>query len=281
MTHINQRRDLAATWNSVNPILQLGEVGWEIDTGKAKLGDGVTPWIELFYVIGEGYSTPNPDRRYFRGDWQNPEETLLWSTSFSSSDDIDCFGSPQISPSGLTLDTYSFVGIAETPATNRPVGFSGAVRMRATYGSGFTGRVGGVPFLDSGRLPEGSVATQVKAWLSCSTPAADVQQGLFRSIAAGNSVAVATAASWSELTLTNLSSEGDFFWGTQKNASGSSGNFFMYLTGLRVYGVQDATQIYQRDDTVTHDGFYWRSLYDDNTEEPGTGPMWLQIESID
>lgn len=51
MTHINQRRDSAAAWTAADPILQLGEVGWETNTRKAKLGDGVTAWTALPYVI--------------------------------------------------------------------------------------------------------------------------------------------------------------------------------------------------------------------------------------
>lgn len=53
MTHINQRRDTAAVWVSVNPVLQLGEVGWETDTRKSKLGDGSTPWNGLLYTVAE------------------------------------------------------------------------------------------------------------------------------------------------------------------------------------------------------------------------------------
>jgi hypothetical protein len=50
MTHINQRRDFAATWLGVNPVLQEGEVGWEIDTRRGKVGDGVTAWADLSYI---------------------------------------------------------------------------------------------------------------------------------------------------------------------------------------------------------------------------------------
>lgn len=53
MTHINQRRDTAANWTSANPVLQLGEVGWETDTRKSKLGDGVTAWVDLDYTIAD------------------------------------------------------------------------------------------------------------------------------------------------------------------------------------------------------------------------------------
>jgi outer membrane lipoprotein SlyB len=46
------RRDLAATWTSVNPVLSAGEIGLESDTGKIKLGDGSTVWTSLDYFFG-------------------------------------------------------------------------------------------------------------------------------------------------------------------------------------------------------------------------------------
>ena len=49
-TKIQLRRDSAASWASVNPILAQGEPGAETDTGKLKIGDGVTRWNLLSYV---------------------------------------------------------------------------------------------------------------------------------------------------------------------------------------------------------------------------------------
>lgn len=53
-----QRRDSAANWQSVNPVLAAGEIGVELgatpsDT-KFKIGDGVTPWNDLPYFSGGG-----------------------------------------------------------------------------------------------------------------------------------------------------------------------------------------------------------------------------------
>lgn len=62
MTHINQRRDTAANWTSGNPVLQLGEVGWETNTRKAKLGDGATPWNGLEYAVLPTDLGPMEDR---------------------------------------------------------------------------------------------------------------------------------------------------------------------------------------------------------------------------
>lgn len=55
MTRIIQRNDISTNWTTSNPTLAIGEVGWETDTKKFKLGDGVTPWTSLEYV-GTGES---------------------------------------------------------------------------------------------------------------------------------------------------------------------------------------------------------------------------------
>lgn len=48
-TQIQMRRDTAANWASVNPILASGEFGFETDTLKLKLGNGSTSWNSLAY----------------------------------------------------------------------------------------------------------------------------------------------------------------------------------------------------------------------------------------
>jgi hypothetical protein len=50
---IQFRRGLAASWTTINPILSAGEPGVETDTGKMKIGDGSTPWVDLEYLVGE------------------------------------------------------------------------------------------------------------------------------------------------------------------------------------------------------------------------------------
>lgn len=44
-----QRRDTAANWTSADPTLLAGELGYETDTGKWKIGDGSTAWSSLSY----------------------------------------------------------------------------------------------------------------------------------------------------------------------------------------------------------------------------------------
>ena len=49
---IQFRRDTAANWSSVNPILSQGELGYETNTGKFKIGNGGSYWNELSYFEG-------------------------------------------------------------------------------------------------------------------------------------------------------------------------------------------------------------------------------------
>lgn len=43
------RKGAAAQWTSANPVLLSGEIGYETDTGKQKIGDGTTAWTSLAY----------------------------------------------------------------------------------------------------------------------------------------------------------------------------------------------------------------------------------------
>lgn len=46
---IMMRRGSAAEWLAKNPILWPGEPGYEKETGKFKVGDGVSTWKQLSY----------------------------------------------------------------------------------------------------------------------------------------------------------------------------------------------------------------------------------------
>ena len=49
---LRHRRDTAANWTSNNPVLEAGQLGYETDTLKFKLGDGTTAWTSLSYASG-------------------------------------------------------------------------------------------------------------------------------------------------------------------------------------------------------------------------------------
>ena len=51
VARIQIRRDTSADWTSTNPTLSEGELGYETNTDKFKIGDGATAWNSLGYVI--------------------------------------------------------------------------------------------------------------------------------------------------------------------------------------------------------------------------------------
>ena len=82
-TRMQQRRGTAAQWISTNsgngPILNAGEIGYETDTNKFKIGDGTNHWINLDYFI-DANSTANPSfgsSITFEGATSNDHETTV------------------------------------------------------------------------------------------------------------------------------------------------------------------------------------------------------------
>lgn len=55
-TLIQVRRGSSSNWNSQNPILEDGELGFENDSNKLKIGNGVSNWKSLDYIgLSETY----------------------------------------------------------------------------------------------------------------------------------------------------------------------------------------------------------------------------------
>jgi hypothetical protein len=53
-TVIQVKRGTAAAWTSANTVLTAGEIGFESDTKKMKVGDGSTAWTSLGYTATDG-----------------------------------------------------------------------------------------------------------------------------------------------------------------------------------------------------------------------------------
>ena len=56
---IQFKRGLASSWIKQNPILAVGEPGFEKDTGRFKIGDGFSHWLELDYIGEDGTGVYN------------------------------------------------------------------------------------------------------------------------------------------------------------------------------------------------------------------------------
>lgn len=53
------KRGTANRWRELNPILEAGEPGFELDTGKLKIGDGTSNWKDLEYTNKYLFCYPN------------------------------------------------------------------------------------------------------------------------------------------------------------------------------------------------------------------------------
>lgn len=51
---IQVKRGSASSWTSANTVLAAGEIGFETDTKKMKVGDGSTAWNSLAYTVTDG-----------------------------------------------------------------------------------------------------------------------------------------------------------------------------------------------------------------------------------
>jgi len=157
-TRMQQRRGTAAQWISTNsgngPILNAGEIGYETDTNKFKIGDGTNHWINLDYFI-DANSTVNPafgSSITFEGATDNAYETTLAVTdptadrtitlpnasgtvittgNLSDITDIGVFTST-ITMEGSTANAFELVLSAGDPTADRTLTFPDATGTVAT-----------------------------------------------------------------------------------------------------------------------------------------------------
>lgn len=45
------RNDTSENWNKYNPILRVGEIGYDSTSRILKIGDGITSWKNLFVIM--------------------------------------------------------------------------------------------------------------------------------------------------------------------------------------------------------------------------------------
>ena len=145
---MQQRRGTASQWTSANPVLNAGEMGWESDTNKFKIGDGTNHWADLDYFIDIN-STVNPSfgtSIVFEGATADSYETTLQVTdptadrtitlpnvtgtvittgNLSDITDIGVFSST-ITMEGSTADAFELTLSAGDPTADRTITFPDA-----------------------------------------------------------------------------------------------------------------------------------------------------------
>jgi len=137
-TRMQQRRGTAAQWTSANPILNAGEIGWESDTNKFKIGDGINHWADLDYFIDQS-STVNPSfgsSITFEGLTANAYETTLAITDPTADRTITF---PDASGSVVVADGSGNVTVSGNLTVNGTTTTVNSTEINVTTGLVFEG----------------------------------------------------------------------------------------------------------------------------------------------
>lgn len=234
----------------------------------------------------------SPDQKNFRGDWQDPTSTLLFSDDFATADSLDNYTFSTYG-SALTASSAEVSPITRFPGVGTPP-FANALALAMT--SNASARHGYLGVLKDSALPAGSVATKASAYLADNlggsnanyfgarllntAPSGDFSEAVLGGVGYNTtSTAQGWAASRFELALPSgyLGLACCDFTNSAATSIASPGVGF---AGLEVYGAPSASDLYQMGDVVVHGGSYYRSLFNNNIEIPGTGEKWLLIPGI-
>ena len=117
---MQQRRGTAAQWTAANPILAAGEIGFETDTSKFKMGNGSSAWSALTYfanaaelaaIVDGAPELLNTLNELAASIGDNPNFLSLYAT-VASVDDVILQGVSAMT--AHTNDTTDIHGIADT-----------------------------------------------------------------------------------------------------------------------------------------------------------------------
>lgn len=123
-TLIQIRRGTSTEWTAVNPTLSAGEWGYETNTGRYKIGDGITGWTSLDYsavtpdsfVAGTGIGLTQGANgstltvavtgisSSLVTDFNSAVSGIVTSISVSSEEIMDIIGAGLIGASGIGVD---------------------------------------------------------------------------------------------------------------------------------------------------------------------------------
>ncbi len=141
------KRGTAAQWASANPVLGVGEVGYETDTKRSKRGDSSSAWSALPYVFDQ----TTADVRY--------ATAASVATSLSSKADLVSGKVPVAQIPTLTAAAVGLGNVNNTADLDKPISTAtqGALDQLAANGGGGGGTGSGVLVLGAGAaIPPGT-----------------------------------------------------------------------------------------------------------------------------
>ena len=164
---IQLKRSTASAWTSANPTLAAGEIGYETDTAKFKIGNGSTAWTSLSYANANLSaasldalsdvtitSAANGDFLRWNGTaWINDAVNL-------STDTVGSYVESLVAGTGVTVTNNSGEGAAPTIAIGQDVASSASPTFANLN-------------LNGNIVFEGATANEFETTLSVTDPTAD------------------------------------------------------------------------------------------------------------
>lgn len=118
-----QRYDTAANWTTNNPILPVGVLGFESDTEKYKLGDGVSTWANLKYPTDANILAKTNVANGVVGI--GPDGNISNTEFIETKNKVDIL--PTVAPGAAN-------GLALNDATGKPIGTISSTQSNAANG---------------------------------------------------------------------------------------------------------------------------------------------------
>lgn len=156
-TRIQVRRGTTSEWNSANPILEEGEIGYNSTLGQIKVGDGDTTWSSLYYLVDSSSLSTSLG-------------SYILDSEKSATDGVaELDGSKNIlAPASIifegTANDHETTLSVTDPTADRTITFPDATgTVVLTSGATFTGAVSGTSLTLSGDLTVNGTTTTINS----------------------------------------------------------------------------------------------------------------------
>jgi hypothetical protein len=164
-TRMQQRKGTAAQWTAADPILNAGEIGWESDTNKFKIGDGTNHWDDLTYFLD------STDTGFNSADYLLATSKNAVSGVAALNADINVITTTGVVFEGATANDFETTLAVTDPTEDRTITLPNVSGTVITTGN--MSDITAVGILTSSVVFEGTTANDFELTLAAGDPTAD------------------------------------------------------------------------------------------------------------
>jgi len=164
-TRMQQRKGTAAQWTAADPILNAGEIGWESDTNKFKIGDGTNHWDDLTYFLD------STDTGFNAADYVQVTDKDAVNGVAALDADRNVLTKLAVVFEGATADSFETKLEVTDPTADRTIGIPDASGTMITTAN--LSDITSVGVLTSPIVFEGTTANEFETTLGLIDPTAD------------------------------------------------------------------------------------------------------------